>query len=401
MSLHTLWSPSSLHRRLHCPGSANAESGLPEVISEEAADGTGRHWIRETALEQEKDVEDFLGEVLEFDGFKLVVDQEWVRTIQPGIDYVRELGGRMYVEVDVSLDRWMPGERGTLDTAVVVGKTVHIIDGKFGRDPVYAEECEQLMGYALSFWVDYLGADTSYDEFVLTIDQPYMWGGRDSWTVNLQTLLDFGDKLTEAYERSKDPKAPRIPGAKACRYCKASDHCRESAQVLIDLFNIDPEGKAVIPEAERLSNAELGNILRNGKLIKKNLEKYESRAKSEIMGGHPVPFHKMVDGAGTREWTDEDEVEAFLLERFPKDKVYIRKLISVAQAENLLGTRLWAKVQKFIRKKDAAPQLVDESDKRPSIASAIELFADEGDDELDDLIGAPDSAEADDMDDLI
>ncbi|MGH9933385.1 MAG: DUF2800 domain-containing protein, partial [Pyrinomonadaceae bacterium] len=287
MNTHTLWSPSSLHRRLFCPGSANAESGMPDTISEESAEGTGRHWIRETALSTDKNVEDFLGEILEFDGFKFVVDQDWVRTIQPGIDYVRELGGKLYIEIEVDLSAWMPGEKGTLDTAVVVGRKVYIIDGKFGRDPVGADENEQLMGYALGFWQQYLGADTAYDEFILVTDQPYVWGGGDSWTTDLDALLDFGERLREAYVASQDPDAPRIPGAKACRYCKASAYCRESAQVLIKLFNIDREGNAVIPVAERLSSDELGTILHNAKLIKKNLDKYQERAKSEILGGTP------------------------------------------------------------------------------------------------------------------
>ncbi|MGH9928622.1 MAG: DUF2800 domain-containing protein, partial [Pyrinomonadaceae bacterium] len=112
----------------------------------------------------------------------------------------------------------------------------------------------------------------------------------------------------------------------------------------------------------------------------------------------PVLFHKLVDAIGTREWTDKEEVEAFLLERFPKDKVYNKELISPAQAENLLGTRLWAKAQKFIKRKEGAPQLVDESDKRPSIVSVTELFSDDTTDELDDLIGG--SSTSDDSEDL-
>lgn len=402
MATHSLWSPSSLNRRMHCPGSANAEDGLPEEVSRISAEGSARHSVREAALVADKHVEEFIGEILEFDGFKFAVDQEWARTIQPGINFIRELGGELYVEIPVDLSTWMPGESGTLDTAVVVDRTAYIIDGKFGRDPVDAYMNEQLMAYALGFWQNYLGADVDFTDFVLIIDQPYSWGRGNEWRTTLAELLEFGDRMVEAFNASKDPAAPRIPSPKACHYCKASPHCRESAQVLIDLFEIDAEGSAVIPETDRLSTAQLGAILNNAKLIKKNLEKYADRAKYELKAGNPVPGQKLVEGAGTREWSDEVEATSFLAARFPRDKIYNCKLISPAQAENLLGTRLWAKAQKLISKKDSDLQLVPESDSRPAATSTVALFdqLDVETDELDDLIFGDVEAH-DEIDDLV
>lgn len=48
---HDLNGPSRLYMRAACPGSANAERGLPEETSEAAAEGTRLHeifteWVR-------------------------------------------------------------------------------------------------------------------------------------------------------------------------------------------------------------------------------------------------------------------------------------------------------------------------------------------------------------------
>lgn len=425
MSGHSLWSPSSLHRRLHCLGSANAEEGLPDSTSEVAAEGTCAHWVREQCLVNWKDVDEFVGTEVEADGFKFVVTRDWVKLLQPGIDRARELRDlskaplvkALYVEHRVSLDAWMPGEGGTLDTGIVIcdkaggALRVHIIDLKFGRDPVAAFENPQLMAYALGFLAEMDLLSKPDLEVVLTIDQPRAPGGGDSWTTTVAALLAFGERLAAAFRSGQDPNAPRTPEPGACKYCKAADHCPELGGFLIDLFDLaNPGGKPMIPEADRLSVERLALLLQHAKLVKNTLEKYEGRGRLELEEGRvdsATLGMKLVAGAGRRNWRDEKEAERFLTSKLPrKTDAFNQKLISPAEAENILGTRNWAKAQGLIEVSEGKPLLVPLSDRRQELIPVTNLLDDLPDDGLedllDDLIGdAPIEAEGVDADSLI
>lgn len=396
MSEHTLWSPSSLHRRLVCIGSANAEEGLPDETSDVAAEGTCAHAVREKCLLEGRDVEDFVGDVVEADGFTFEVTRDWVKFLQPGIDRLRESGGKLFVEYNVPLDAWMPGESGTLDAGVVLSDLIIIEDLKFGRDPVSAVKNVQMMAYALGFWEAVARHITKATRFLLRIDQPRAFGGGSEWYVSLDELIKFGENLAQAYIAGQDPNAPRVPEPDACKYCKASDHCAELAYSIFDVLGISEqffnEEDIVIPESERLSVDHLGKILFHAKMIKKALEKYEERGKSELHAGKQVPLVKLVEGVGKREWADPKAAEEWLLDKLPQHQVYKRDLISVAEAERTLGTRNWKKAQDLIATKLGAPMLVPHHDSRPALIPVVNYFDDI--DEMEDLIGG-------EVDDLI
>jgi len=425
MSGHSLWSPSSLHRRLACLGSANAEDGLPDSTSEVAAEGTCAHSIREMCLVGSKDVDEFVGTVVEADGFKFEVTRDWVKLLQPGIDRARELRGlsktplakALFVEHRVSLDAWMPEEGGTLDTGVVIrdkaGEVVkvHVIDLKFGRDPVAAFENPQLMAYGLGFLADMDLLSKPDLEVELTIDQPRAPGHGDSWTTTVGALLAFGERLAAAYRIGRDPNAPRTPTPSGCKYCKAADHCAELGGFIVDLFDLaNAGGKPMIPEADRLSVERLAVLLQNAKLVKNTLEKYENRGRQELEEGRTDSATlgmKLVSGAGRRNWRDEAEAEKFLTSKLPrKTDAFNQKLISPAEAENILGTRNWTKAQELIEVSEGKPLLVPLSDKRQELIPVTNLLDDLPDDGLeemlDDLIGdEPIEAESVDADSLI
>lgn len=405
MSEHSNWSPSSLHRRLACLGSANAENGLPDSTSEVAAEGTCAHWVREQCLTTKQDVDAFVGQEVSADGFTFTVTRDWANLLQPGIDRARELAGdlkNMHVEARVRLDAWMPGEGGTLDTGIEVRDkkgevvAVHVIDLKFGRDPVTAKRNPQLMAYALGLLAKLGLLDRTDLKVVLEIDQPRAPGRGDQWETTVGEIVRFGETLAAAFIAGKDPAAPRTPTPEGCKYCKAADHCAELGGFIIDLFDLaNPGGVPMIPESERLSVENLALLLTNAKLVSKALAKYEDRGRAELEEGKLSSAQlgvKLVAGSGKRVWRDEKEAEQFLTSKLPrKTDAFNQKLISPAEAENILGTRNWAKAQDLIEKSEGRPMLVPLSDKRPELVPVVNLLdelPDEGLDELlDDLIG--------------
>lgn len=166
----------------------------------------------------------------------------------------------------------------------------------------------------------------------------------------------------------------------------------------------------MIPEAERLSVERLAVLLQNAKLVKNTLEKYENRGRQELEEARvdsATLGMKLVAGAGRRNWRNEAEAEKFLTSKLPrKTDAFNQKLISPAEAENILGTRNWAKAQELIEVSEGKPLLVPLSDKRQELIPVTNLLDDLPDDGLeeilDDLIGdEPIEAESVDADSLI
>lgn len=386
---HSLYSPSSLHRRISCLGSANAERDMPDTSSEVSAEGTAAHHIREQCLLTGKNVDDFVGTTVDIEGFSFEVTQEWVRFLQPGIDHLRDLGtvgSNLHIESFVDLYTWMPGEGGTLDAGVITPELITINDLKFGRSPVSAERNPQLMAYALGYIesIAFLPeAEINDTKVALEIDQPRVFGGGSRWVTTVGELWEFGDQLREMYQLSQDPNAPRTPSFDACTYCKANTQCRELADYIFDILGISFEGGKMIQSDEQLDNDKLAVIVSNASLITKMIEAYKSHAKDLILSeGVDLQGVKVVAGAGRREWVNAEDVEAWLLTKYKKHQIYKSELISPAQAENVLGTRNWAKVQTFIRTSEGNPTLVSADDPRPALIPAVNLF-DVVDDDID------------------
>lgn len=395
---HSLWSPSSLHRRMTCPGSAEAEEGLPDSSSEVAAEGTAAHFIREQCLRNPKvDVIDFVGDTVVImeagvERFRFDVEADWPKMLQPGIDRLRELGGMLLVETRIDLGAVIPGQGGTLDAAVITEDTIYVDDLKFGRTAVDVEMNPQLMAYAYGLLVAIKAGNfgptplkVKNPKLVLSVDQPRAYGRGGEWETTLGEIEQFAAELYLAYRDHEG--GPRIPNLKACTYCKAADHCPELANEVIDLM-FNTEGDTwMIPESERLGVDQLGKILVNAGLIKKALERYSTRATELLRAGNKVPGMKLVEGEGRRDWIDESEAEEFLLSKIPKHQAFNFKLKSPAQCENILGTRNWAKAQALIGRTPGKPQLALETDKRPALIPVVNVFDDETTtDDFDDLI---------------
>ncbi len=389
---HSLYSPSSLTRRFFCLGSANAESGMPDTSNEAAAEGTAAHTIRERCLVENKDVEDFIGTVIEVENYEFTCTREWARLLQPGIDWLRDKSrkkkAKLYFEYRVPLEIWMPGESGTLDAAVVSPELIIINDLKFGRNWVDAYENEQMSAYALGFIATHVGFDNPDRKVLLTIDQPRAFGGGSEWETTIRDLLVYGKKMAKMFIASKNPNAKRTASIDGCTYCKAAMDCREFAEYLLGLFGLDFEDDFMIPKAERLGVDQLGKLLEHRSLIVNAMNKYADHAKSLILDqAIDVPGVKVVDSGGTRIWADESEVETWLLERYKKHQVFKTELMSPPQLENVLGTRNWAKVQEFIETKPGNPLLVKASDPRPALIPVINLFDDDSFSDDEDVLG--------------
>src|SRR5688500_2727457 len=83
---HSDCGPSSLSRRMKCPGSRNAERGLPDRVSKDAAEGTVFHEVAAMCLEFGLEPDDFLDREFEADGYTFTFDEDFARHMRPGLD---------------------------------------------------------------------------------------------------------------------------------------------------------------------------------------------------------------------------------------------------------------------------------------------------------------------------
>lgn len=378
---------------------------FPETSSEFSSEGTAAHTVRERCLVGGQDVEAFVGELIEADGRKFEVTQDWVDFLQPGIDRIREAKGFEWVfEYRVEMDPWIPGGFGTLDAGGISVDLIIIDDLKFGRgEIVEAERNKQLMIYALGFWMNYARHKTNAKRFLLRIDQPRVTGLGSQWEVTLDELLVFAEEVAAAYLRTLDPDAPLQPSLKGCRFCRAAHNaaCYALDQFVLDLLgltldDLDAERtkEPTLIEYETLEPERRSYVLTHTGMIKSWLSNLHSAALNDAMLGNPVPGFKAVATVGDRQWADPTAAEEFWKAKMPAKDIYSQKLKSPAQMEKVAGTRTWAKAQELIHRPDGPPALVPESDKREALIPLIDLLEDL-DDEPEDLLGA------DELDELI
>lgn len=363
---HAKLSASGSHRWMACAGSVEAEAGIVEQSSPYAQEGTVAHAIAEMALRGGHRAEAYVGKTID----DVTVDWEMADAVQAYVDYVNELRGTTFVERRVSFDTWVPGGFGTADAVVIGEKLISVVDLKFGKGVrVDAENNSQAMLYALGVIND-LGPILDGDELIhMAIVQPRI-NHLSEWTITQEELRAWAeDTVKPAAALALTDNAPRTPGEKQCRFCKAQASCPALAQHIISVATdgfdeITPE--TVVNPAE-ISMERLGTLLGSLELIRSWCNAVEDRAKALMLEEHvEIPGFKVVAGRGSREWTDEAAAEKALKRKLGAKNIYSKKLLSPAQAEKLLGKHDKI-ITTYVNKRDGAPTVAPLSDKRPAL----------------------------------
>ena len=406
--VHSPRSPSGYHRWAHCLDAAHAEAGYPDDTSPWAAEGTLFHTIIANLLTKPVlDASDYRDEERTIDGHDVKCDDDMVKYLYEGVDFISELPGRLFVEKKVTLDRWMPGEWGTTDVGLVqtygsifvycsclgemipqeeyysqccegfVGRTstgrITICDWKYGNEPVYAERNEQLMLYALGFWNWIVNRFDGYEgitDIRLVIRQPRVgdYGNHSSWDLTLEELLAFGQEAAEKHRLSRLPGNPRSPGKKTCRWCKAKQGCKPYNDYVLDIIGakLDPIGLGSMSfeTPKYLTPEQRAHILTNWPMISKWHKALSQDALNDGVKGLPTPGQKVIVGRrGDRKWTDVDAAKLRLTELLG-DKAVVEKIVTPTEAEKLLTKAEYKVVlATLISQDEGKPVLVAEDEK--------------------------------------
>jgi len=363
--------PSKLDRVIACPGSVVASRGIDEGPMLAAEHGKQLHTLLETCLKNRTTPADY-----PTDGDWAVYSDDDREAVAEVVRHVRELldefPGELLVEVDVDLSDYFPGLIGRVDVAIVSGKTLIVIDGKFGRVPVSAETA-QLKAYALGLLDAY--SYLSFEQVIGIISQPLAHHYDETRYAPDELELWARGIMVPALKEAFGP-APRFnPAPEACRYCRARAVCavRKAAHYDAIAAALDDA-----PEVALLSNAEIAEMLPRFDNFEAYMNDVREYATRELLAGRPITGYKIVEGRSIRKWLSSEAAIAGLLEALrskrpelpPADAatlVTATSPITITAAEKLLG-RGNPCFASLTVKPQGRPTLAPESDARPPYA---------------------------------
>lgn len=366
---HAILSPSSAKRWIHCTPSAllaEAAGSKPSVYAEE---GTLAHEIAEYALTRylEGTYDPIIDETL-------TVKDEHFRNPLFSIDmanYIRDYceyvigeGYEMaktdgfcetFLERKVDITDYAPGSFGSVDVTLESGRTIHIIDLKYGTGvKVTADHNEQMMLYALGALKSAASKDIT--NIRMTIAQVRL-DHYDTFEMSKGELLDWAEKvLKPAAKAAIRGEGKQVIGS-WCGFCPVKAQCRAQRDAILADFDEKPEPLL-------LSDEEVTDLIGKIDTYKSWIESVNKYVYDRAIQGHKWNGYKLVAGRSSRVIKDEAKIRQELLNEFLEDEVLNIKLKGIGDLEKLLGKKVFsARFGDAIESRPGAPKLVPESAK--------------------------------------
>lgn len=375
---HAKLSASASHRWLNCTAAPGYEAQFPQGTSEYAEEGTlahefcevfGRNAFGQIDNEDAAEREALLRQHERY-------DPEMLRTAKFYADRLQEIAleyktpPAVFFEVRVELGEWIPEGFGACDCCMIGGDTLHIIDYKHGKGvKVDAGGNSQMRLYALGalhrFRMIYGDA---IKRVVTEIIQPRISEDQNTEEITTAELLAWGETVKPKAHAAYTGEGAEFHAGEWCRFCAGRAQCRARAAGYTAL----EEYAAMKPQDNKLSDAEIADLLSRGKGIAKWYEQLAAYAREAILEGRSFDGWKVVEGRSTRQFTDQDAAfRALELAGFDEAILYERKPLTLAQLEKQVGKQVFADVcGAYITKPQGSPTLVEASDKRQPYNSA-------------------------------
>jgi hypothetical protein len=279
-------------------------------------------------------------------------------------DYIQELitdnDAVVLLEQRLDFSPWVPDGFGTGDCIIIQGNRLDIVDYKYGQGvAVSAEDNSQMRLYALGALNDF-GDIYDITEVGMHIFQPRL-NNISTEVLTLKELLSWGKEVAPIAELASQGKGDYCSG-EHCRFCPHAGQCPTLSADCLKVVNLG-EGKAAVPT---MAPWMIADILKQESLITGWLKAVKERALSQMLSGEEIPGYKVVEGRGSREWSDCSAVINKLFKEGYDHEIWTtQELLSPAQMEKSIGKkRVQELVGVHINTKPGSPTIAPATDKR-------------------------------------
>ena len=367
---HALLAASSSHRWLNCTPSARLEKTLPETVSEYAEEGRLAHSIAELKLRKQftepMGPRKFSNQLKKLQKDPLY-QEEMLKHADTYMDYISgivhgfEAPPYITFERHLNYSSYAPEGFGTGDCVIIGGRTMYVIDYKYGKGvPVTAHDNSQMKLYALGALSEF-SILYAVDTIKVVIVQPRL-DSISEFEIAACDLLAWGESIKSIAEKAFAGEGDYAPGDH-CRFCRAKALCRARSEFNLSLEELN----AVKPPL--ISNEEVGQILQRAMDLVRWATDLEEYALTECLAGNEIPGWKAVEGRSTRQFTDQEAAFTVLTENgIEEAMLYERKPLTLAKVEGVIGKPKFKELlMEYVNKPPGKPTLVPESDKREAI----------------------------------
>lgn len=374
---HALLSASGSSKWLVCTPSARLEDAMEESTSVYAEEGRLAHEVAELKLRkyfiEPIGQRTFNNKIKKFRENALW-DDEILKHTDMYLEYVQGIAHQytsppyVAVEKKILYDMYVPEGFGTGDCILIGGNTLYVIDFKYGKGvPVSAEDNSQMKLYALGAYAEYSFL-YNIESIKIAIVQPRL-DSMSEYELSAVDLLEWGESIKPIAEKAFNGEGEFITGDH-CRFCRAKSLCRARAE-----FSISLEEEYNYMKPPLISNEEVGQILEKAKNLAKWAKDLEEYAFSACLQGEIIPGWKLVEGRGSRQYTDIDAAfESLKSKGIDGAILYERKPLTVPALEKVLGKKQYRELLEdggLVKSEPGKPTLAPESDKRPAITNKV------------------------------
>jgi len=345
----TIVGGSTAKRVIACPASIDLVAKMPKLPSSKFADeGTLLHDAISQILDCKTTAQGVIGMV--YEGITLAQElyDDKIAVALAALDEIdptKEM--EFVVESRVNFGDLLPGVFGSADLLGRLNKKAIVLDWKFGNGvAVEATENYQGMFYAAAAmrtpetaWVF-----EGVEEIEIIIVQPPMV---KRWVTTPERIKAFELELISAV---KGPRT-KMESGEHCRWCAAKPTCPKVTGAV---------DRALKTALVRLDADKIGEYLAQAELLESWIDDVRALAYEMLENNVRVPGFKLVAKRGTRQWVNEQAAKDLL-----GDKAYESKLISVAQAEKLIGKKNFP--AELAVSVSSGSTLANEDDPRPAV----------------------------------
>jgi hypothetical protein len=387
--VHSKFGGSVAARVLNCPASVDLTQKVPAYLrkpSTYADRGSALHVATTLLLEDNPpSLESLVGKTI---GTYTITSDDIENALRPVMyAYVEPLlnapGAEFYLERRVIFPT-IPDTWGTVDLLVRIGRTIHVIDFKFGvgvrvlaLSPDGDEDVinAQLLFYACAARHSLPEFFAGVEDIMLTIVQPLSIEPDaemiSSTAVTSAELDEFVTVYRVACEQALSD-APRLQRGAHCRFCPARPICPMHAGPLLDLAQFAAPATPAIPKDAYLQALAAGLDLVDA--IKDIRTALHDQAKRALENGDHVPGYALSAGRAERHWRDENAAFAALQSAgFYYDDVMKAEMRSPRQIEFRARARGLEIPKDLISSRRSGVSLVRSENVRVPVPGRVEL----------------------------